>query len=244
MKIKILLLLYVCMLLTACKDNNAPKTTEELKEYSIGIVKEFIEGLYGDDSDIDDLCHKTIIGSDDFDTELWTIAEAARTAKVKLDPQKVSYCSEIKEIKDKSKLKYAAVKVKYEGKEIRFLVHFHSSGSSAETGTEGKPCIYSTMGLVKFDNRSFYKKNGFVLDWDSTLDDLVPYVNWIKAVEAFRLVVKEKNISPDKVSIRSDWRTSEESDGCYEVLEGDSIVITVKGNEIVSTKGIGEVDIL
>ena len=69
----------------------------------------------------------------------------------------------IKEIREKGKLEYAVVRVKYKGKEILFHVMF-CGGSEDNTGTAGEPKILETVGLVRFDNSSFSKK--VVLLWN------------------------------------------------------------------------------
>ena len=59
-----LLMLSLCLLVSACKDKNALKSPEEVKEAAIERVQDFLEDLY--DKDVDgDLEHCLLIISDD-----------------------------------------------------------------------------------------------------------------------------------------------------------------------------------
>ena len=51
-----LLLLSLCLFVSACKDKNAPKSPEEVKEAAIEVVQNYIEDNYNDDLDVDDYC--------------------------------------------------------------------------------------------------------------------------------------------------------------------------------------------
>ena len=115
------------------------------------------------------------------------------------------------------------VRVKYEGREIKFYVNFFSRNGN--TGTEGELLVWYTVGLVGFDNSSFSKKSGFTLEYDKSLPDLSPYILYTEAVVAQRFVAKHKMVLPDKVVIPKDIR--EKENPIWQVYCGDSVVYQV-----------------
>lgn len=222
-----LLMLSLCLLVSACKDKNAPKSPEEVKKAAIEVVQNFIEDIYNDDLDVDDYCSTIfLIGTDmdivhEFPTP-YKISEAAREAGVKLDPAKVSFNKELKEINEKGKLKYVLVEIKYEGHKYGFLVFFNGEG---KTGTEGEAIIFSTKGLVPFDNTKYAKKCGFNLECnDDEFGDMTPFLCLAGAVESSRVVKNKKKVSPLIVTVKRDL---------YEVFCSDSLVYTIKNNRII-----------
>lgn len=222
-----LLMLSLCLLVSACKNKNAPKSPEEVKEAAFEVVQSFIEDIYNDDIDVDDYCSTIfLIGTDmdivhEFPTP-YKISEAAREAGVKLDPAKVSFNKELKEINEKGKLKYVLVEIKYEGHKYGFLVFFNGEG---KTGTEGEAIIFSTKGLVPFDNTKYAKKCGFNLECnDDEFGDMTPFLCLAGAVESSRVVKNKKKVSPLIVTVKRDL---------YEVFCSDSLVYTIKNNRII-----------
>lgn len=220
-------MLSLCLLVSACKDKNAPKSPEEVKEAAFEVVQSFIEDIYNDDIDVDDYCSTIfLIGTDmdivhEFPTP-YKISEAAREAGVKLDPAKVSFNKELKEINEKGKLKYVLVEIKYEGHKYGFLVFFNGEG---KTGTEGEAIIFSTKGLVPFDNTKYAKKCGFNLECnDDEFGDMTPFLCLAGAVESSRVVKNKKKVSPLIVTVKRDL---------YEVFCSDSLVYTIKNNRII-----------
>lgn len=229
-----LLMLSLCLLVSACKDKNAPKSPEEVKEAAFEVVQSFIEDIYNDDIDVDDYCSTIfLIGTDmdivhEFPTP-YKISEAAREAGVKLDPAKVSFNKELKEINEKGKLKYVLVEIKYEGHKYGFLVFFNGEG---KTGTEGEARIFSTKGLVPFDNTKYAEKTGFTLEYSDEYNDMTPYVLLASAVESSRDVKNKKKVSPQTVTIKGDW---EKGEAYFEILCSDSVVYIVKDNRITKS---------
>lgn len=220
-------MLSLCLLVSACKNKNAPKSPEEVKEAAFEVVQSFIEDIYNDDIDVDDYCSTIfLIGTDmdivhEFPTP-YKISEAAREAGVKLDPAKVSFNKELKEINEKGKLKYVLVEIKYEGHKYGFLVFFNGEG---KTGTEGEAIIFSTKGLVPFDNTKYAKKCGFNLECnDDEFGDMTPFLCLAGAVESSRVVKNKKKVSPLIVTVKRDL---------YEVFCSDSLVYTIKNNRII-----------
>lgn len=222
-----LLMLSLCLLVSACKDKNAPKSPEEVKEAAIEVVQNFIEDIYNDDLDVDDYCTTIFNLSSNIEIEHefptpYKISEAAREAGVKLDPAKVSFNKELKEINEKGKLKYVLVEIKYEGHKYGFLVKFNGDG---KTGTEGEAIIFSTKGLVPFDNTKYAKKCGFNLECnDDEFGDMTPFLCLAGAVESSRVVKNKKKVSPLIVTVKRDL---------YEVFCSDSLVYTIKNNRII-----------
>lgn len=226
-----LLLLSLCLFVSACKDKNAPKSPEEVKEAAIEVVQNFIEDIYNDDLDVDDYCYGLLAYCDNMDIEdefptPCKISAAARQTGVKLDPSKVSFNKDVKEIREKGKLNYVLVEVKYEGHKYGFLVKFNGDG---KTGTEGDAMIYSTKGLVPFDNAKFAEKCGFTLEYSKEYNDLIPYVLLSNAVESSRIVKAQKKVLPQTVTIKGVWGY----DIHFEVFCSDSLVYTVKDNSII-----------
>lgn len=221
----------LCLLVSACKEKNTPKSSAEVREAAIEVVQNFIEDIYNDNFDVDGYCSSFMsLGADiDIVHEYPTpakISDAARKAGIKLDPGKVSFNKEVKEIRENGELKYALVEIKYEGHEFGFLVRFNGRGN---TGTEGKAIILSTIGLVPFDNAEFSKKSGFTLEYSKEYHDMIPYVLLADAVEASRVVKNKKKVSPQTVTIKGDW---EKGESYFEVFCSDSNVYTVKSNRI------------
>ena len=161
------IILGVCLFLTGCKDS--PRNHEEIKEDAIECVRDFIEDIYKGKSVSDKCVWLFSMGSiSEIEHEFnlpSTLYEIIEKTGLKLEPQKVSYCNKVEEIREKGKLEYAVVRVKYKGKEILFHVMF-CGGSEDNTGTAGEPKILETVGLVRFDNSSFSKKSGFTLEYD------------------------------------------------------------------------------
>lgn len=230
-----LLLLSLCLLVTACKDKNAPKSPEEVKEAAFEVVQNFIEDIYNDDIDVDDYCTDFFNLSADIDIvhEFPTptkISRAVKEAGIKLDPAKVSFNKEVKEIREKDKLKYVLVEIKYEGHKYGFLVFFNGDG---KTGTEGEARIFSTKGLVHFGNTKYAKKSGFILECnDDEFGDMTPFLYLAGAVESSRVVKNKKKVSPQTVTIKGDW---EKGEAYYEILCSDSVVYTVKDKRITKS---------
>lgn len=220
------IILGVCLFLTGCKDS--PRNHEEIKEDAIECVRDFIEDVYKRKSVSDKCVWLFSMGSiSEIEHEFnlpSTLYEIIEKTGLKLEPQKVSYCNKVEEIREKGKLEYAVVRVKYKGKEILFHVMF-CGGSEDNTGTAGEPKILETVGLVRFDNSSFSKKSGFTLEYDKRMPDITPYLSYSEAVAAQRVIIKQKGLSPDKVIIPTDIRTQEHP--IWQVYCGDSLVYWV-----------------
>ena len=128
----------------------------------------------------------------------------------------------MKEIRENGKLKYALVEIKYEGHKYGFFVKFNGDG---KTGTEGEAIIFSTKGLVPFDNTKYAKKCGFNLECnDDEFGDMTPFLCLAGAVESSRVVNNKKKVSPLIVTVKRDL---------YEVFCSDSLVYTIKNNRII-----------
>lgn len=230
MKNGIFYLLGLCLILASC---NAPKSPEEVKEAAIEVVQNFIEDIYNDDLDVDDYCSwccflhdcESLANIDEEFSIPIKISVAARENGIKLDPAKVSFNKDVKEIRidREGYRKYFRVEIKHEGHKYGFMVYFSPGG---KTGTEGKAKIYTTIGLVPFNNAKYAKKTGFTLDCqDNRFGDMTPYAHFAYAVESSRIVQNEKNVKPLHVTIKG--RRS------YEVFCSDSIVYTVIDRHII-----------
>ncbi len=221
------IILAICLFLTSCREHG-PRNHEEIRDDAIDFVQDFIEDIYKG-KDVSDKCLITLDASrmiDEIEQEFklpYRLQDVLNATDVKIDPKKVQYCKEVEEVRSNRKLDYVIVRVKYEGKEIKFYVNFFSRNGN--TGTEGEPLIWYTVGLVGFDNSSFSKKSGFTLEYDKSLPDLSPYILYTEAVAAQRFVAKHKMVLPDKVVIPKDIR--EKENPIWQVYCGDSVVYQV-----------------
>lgn len=226
MKKIIYILLGACLIIASCKEHG-PRNHEEIREDAIEFVRDFIKDVYKG-KNVSNKCVQTLDFfrmdekiSQEFDLP-YRLPDIIKATSVKIDPKDISFCKDVEENWDKGKLENVIVRVKNRGKEMKFCVHFSSIGN---TGTEGKPLMYYTVGFVGFDNLSFSKKSGFVLEYDKSQLDLAPYILYTEAVIAQRYVAKQNHVLPDKVIIPKDIK--ENADPIWKVFCGDSIVYQV-----------------
>lgn len=221
------IILGVCLFLTGCKEHG-PRNHEEIREDAIEFVQDFIEDAYKG-KDVSDKCLITLTACrmiDEIEQEFeipYRLQDVLKVANVKIDSKKVSYCKDVKEFRNKKKLDYVIVRAKYEGREIKFYISFFSR--KGNTGTEGEPLIWYTVGFVGFDNSSFSKKSGFTLEYDKSLPDLSPYILYTEAVAAQRFITKQLKVLPNKVVIPKDIQENENP--IWQVYCGDSVLYQV-----------------
>ena len=230
------IILGVCLFLTGCKDS--PRNHEEIKKDALECVNDFIEDIYKG-KDVSESCTyylydyiQEIEDEFNFSQQIYNII---KRKNIKLDPQKVSYSNKVEEIREKGRLEYTIVKVRYNGKEIVFHVRFNNSDGT--TGTEGKPVIWRTFGLVGFDNSSFSKKSGFTLEYDKSMPDIFPYLFYTHAVAVQRLIAKQKGVSPDKVVIPQNILRESDEKAKWNVYCGDTILYQCVFSPTTSNRG-------
>lgn len=217
------IILGVCLFLTGCKDS--PRNHKEIKEDALECVHDFIEDIYKG-KDVSESCtyylHDYIQEIEDEFNFSQQIYKIIKRNNIKLNPQKVSFLNEVEEIWEKRKLEYVIVKGKYNGKDIIFHVRFRDSDGL--TGTEGKPTIWKTFGLVGFDNSSFSKKSGFTLEYDKRMPDIFPYLFYTQAVAVQRLITRQTGVLPNKVVIPQNVLREDDERIIWDAYCGDSIL--------------------
>lgn len=228
-----LLMLSLCLLVSACKDKDAPKSPEEVKEAAIERVQDFLEDLYDKDVDGDlEHCLGFITWDEKYGDKYpfpGTAYRAALQHNVEYSPKDFVYNENVKEFRTKDHLDYVRVETRYKGKKIWFNLYFDGRG---KTGTEGEARIISTAGLYKYDNDAFKKKAGFDLIYDESYDDLTPYLQrWgalhsVNEVKAYLRKVKRTDIQIISVKLSDDWLSqinSYDKVSRYEVNCSDSV---------------------
>lgn len=227
-----LLMLSLCLLVSACKDKDAPKSPEEVKEAAIERVQDFLEDLYDKDVDGDlENCIIFLLGDEKYGDKYpfpGTAYRAALQHNVEYSPKDFVYNENVQEFRTKDHLDYVRVETKYKGRKIWFNLCF----DAGKTGTEGEARIISTAGLYKYDNDAFKKKAGFRLIYDETYDDLTPYLQrWgalhsVDEVKAYLRKVKRTDIQVLSVKLSDDWLSqinSYDKVSHYEVNCSDSV---------------------
>ena len=227
------LILSLCLLVSACKDKNAPKSPEEVKEAAIERVQDFLEDLYDKDVDGDlENCIILLLGDEKYEEEYpfpGTAYRAALQHNVEYSPKDFVYNENVMEFRTKDHLDYVRVETKYKGRKIWFNLYFDGDG---KTGTEGEARIISTAGLYKHDNDAFKRKAGFDLIYNETYDDLTPYLQrWgalhsVDEVKAYLRKVKRTDIQVLSVKLSDDWlsQINRNDKVCrYEVNCSDSV---------------------